>query len=211
MVLVSAIAPSTVALRRPNPAPTPLLVAPAILMPPRAITVGGAVLSADEHLLLGLLDGPRPRRVCIDCAEGAASALDCAILFDPDHDGADAGSSYPSYFPPVRSGAHSLDDPELRASNVGMGKYDALGAFLRRWRIRNDAEGVELGFAQIEGIIGGLLPRGATEPGWWYVNGHADCSAPHRRAWLEAGVRRHHRTQGRASLFPQAKRALTAR
>lgn len=68
-----------------------------------------------------------------------------------------------------------------------MGKYDALGAFLRRWRIRNDAEGVELGFAQIEGIIGGLLPRGATDPGWWGINNHADCGAPHRRAWLEAG------------------------
>lgn len=68
-----------------------------------------------------------------------------------------------------------------------MGKYDALGAFLRRWKVRNDAEGVELGFAHIESIIGGLLPRGATEPQWWCAGRHADCSAPHRRAWLEAG------------------------
>jgi hypothetical protein len=68
-----------------------------------------------------------------------------------------------------------------------MGKYDALGVFLRRWRIRNDAEGVELGFAQIENIIGGLLPRGAAEPEWWCANGHADRDAPRRRAWLEAG------------------------
>lgn len=37
------------------------------------------MLSADEHLLLGLLDGSRPRRACIDCAEGAASALDSPI------------------------------------------------------------------------------------------------------------------------------------
>lgn len=45
----------------------------------RKITVGGVTLSEDELLLLGLLDGSRPRRACIDCAEGAASALDCAI------------------------------------------------------------------------------------------------------------------------------------
>jgi len=45
----------------------------------RPIAVGGAALSDDEHLLLGLLDGSRPRRACIDCAEGAASVLDCAI------------------------------------------------------------------------------------------------------------------------------------
>ena len=67
-----------------------------------------------------------------------------------------------------------------------MGKYDALGAFLRRGRVRNDAEGVELGLAHIENIIGGLLPRGATEPEWWCAHGHAD-RAPHRRAWLDAG------------------------
>lgn len=68
-----------------------------------------------------------------------------------------------------------------------MGKYDALGAFLRRWRVRNEADGVELGFMQIESIIGGLLPRGAAEPEWWCVNGRADRNAPHRRAWLDAG------------------------
>lgn len=45
----------------------------------RRIAVGGAGLSEDERLLLGLLDGSRPRRACIDCEQGAASALDCAI------------------------------------------------------------------------------------------------------------------------------------
>lgn len=68
-----------------------------------------------------------------------------------------------------------------------MGKYDALGAFLRRWKVRNDAEGVELSFTQIEGILRALLPRGAGEPQWWCATGNADCSAPHRRAWLDAG------------------------
>lgn len=37
------------------------------------------VLSEDEHLLLGLLDGSKTRRACFDCPEGAASALDCAV------------------------------------------------------------------------------------------------------------------------------------
>lgn len=46
----------------------------------RKIMVGAAArLSDDEHLLLGLLDGSRQRRACIDCAPGAASALDCAV------------------------------------------------------------------------------------------------------------------------------------
>jgi hypothetical protein len=46
----------------------------------RPVAVGEtAALSGDEHLLLGLLDGSKPRHACIDCAEGAASALDCAI------------------------------------------------------------------------------------------------------------------------------------
>ena len=47
-----------------------------------------------------------------------------------------------------------------------MGKYDALGAFLRRWKFRNDADGVELSFMQIEGIINGMLPRAADERQW---------------------------------------------
>ncbi|RIV83993.1 hypothetical protein D2V17_12250 [Aurantiacibacter xanthus] len=68
-----------------------------------------------------------------------------------------------------------------------MGKYDPLCTFLKRWRRRNDAEGVELRFAHIEDIIGGLLPRGAAEPEWWCANGRADAHAPHRRAWLDAG------------------------
>src|SRR3546814_20692911 len=68
-----------------------------------------------------------------------------------------------------------------------MGKYDALGVFLRRWKIRNDAQGVELSFAQIEGIINALLPNAAAEPEWWFAEESADRRAPHRRVWIEAG------------------------
>lgn len=35
--------------------------------------------SADERLVLGMLDGTRPRRDCLQCDAGRASALDCAI------------------------------------------------------------------------------------------------------------------------------------
>ncbi|WP_156360049.1 hypothetical protein [Sphingomonas sp. Leaf10] len=35
--------------------------------------------SADEQLVLGMLDGSRPRRDCLNCDAGKASALDCAI------------------------------------------------------------------------------------------------------------------------------------
>jgi len=46
----------------------------------RAIVTGEALtLSDDEHLLLGLFDGTMPRHICLDCAAGTASALDCAI------------------------------------------------------------------------------------------------------------------------------------
>jgi hypothetical protein len=38
-----------------------------------------ARLSEDERRLLGFMDGTAPRRACLDCPEGAATALDCAI------------------------------------------------------------------------------------------------------------------------------------
>lgn len=45
----------------------------------RPLAVGEApAISEDEHLLLGLLDGSRPR-ACLGCADSAASALDCAL------------------------------------------------------------------------------------------------------------------------------------
>jgi hypothetical protein len=43
-----------------------------------AVGVAGT-LSADETLLLGMLDGSRRARACLDCAEGAVRALDCSL------------------------------------------------------------------------------------------------------------------------------------
>jgi hypothetical protein len=80
-----------------------------------------------------------------------------------------------------------LDFKALRFWKAAMGKYDALGAFLRRWKVRNDADGVELGFAQIEDIIRGLLPRGAADAEWWSTGEQVEAHRPHQRAWLDAG------------------------
>lgn len=45
----------------------------------RPMAVGEALtLSDDEHVLLGLVEGSAPRR-CLNCAEGTATALDCAL------------------------------------------------------------------------------------------------------------------------------------
>lgn len=46
----------------------------------RDFAVGtAAALSADERMLIDLLDGSRPQCACIDCPEGAARALHCSI------------------------------------------------------------------------------------------------------------------------------------
>lgn len=45
----------------------------------RPMTVGKAlVLSDDEHLLLGLMDGTRLRQ-CLGCSKGDQTGLDCAL------------------------------------------------------------------------------------------------------------------------------------
>lgn len=46
----------------------------------RQVVVGSAVvLSEDESMLLGLLDGSMQRCTCIDCMNETAASLDCAI------------------------------------------------------------------------------------------------------------------------------------
>ncbi|MES1971256.1 MAG: hypothetical protein V4472_02290 [Pseudomonadota bacterium] len=46
----------------------------------RQLRVGeGESTSEDEHLLLGLIDGSKRRRACLECRDSIASALDCAL------------------------------------------------------------------------------------------------------------------------------------
>ena len=64
-----------------------------------------------------------------------------------------------------------------------MAKYDPLGRYLSR---RAGAE-IELSFADIERIIGAMLPNSATLPQWWA--NESDPQSPHvqSRAWRNAG------------------------
>ena len=64
-----------------------------------------------------------------------------------------------------------------------MAKYDPLEAYLRR---RAGAE-LELSFADIERIVGAMLPNSASRPQWWAnetdpASSHVQC-----RAWRHAG------------------------
>jgi hypothetical protein len=64
-----------------------------------------------------------------------------------------------------------------------MAKYDPLGNYLRR---KGGAE-LELSFADIERIIGTMLPNSAARPQWWANEVAADSRHVQARAWLGAG------------------------
>ena len=64
-----------------------------------------------------------------------------------------------------------------------MAKYDPLRRFLRR----NSRAEVQMSFADIERVIGAMLPKSAERPQWWA--NEADPLSRHvqAKAWLEAG------------------------
>ena len=64
-----------------------------------------------------------------------------------------------------------------------MAKYDPLRRFLRRSRLSE----VDMSFADIERVIGDMLPKSAERPQWWA--NEADPSGRHVQAgsWREAG------------------------
>jgi hypothetical protein len=64
-----------------------------------------------------------------------------------------------------------------------MGKYDPLGGYLRRQRLTE----VELSFAEIERIIGAMLPGSAARPRWWANVADPDTTHVQRKAWGDAG------------------------
>jgi hypothetical protein len=63
-----------------------------------------------------------------------------------------------------------------------MAKYDPLGAYLRR---KKNAV-LELSFADIERVIGAMLPNSASAPQWWEDEG-AERRQIQCRAWHDAG------------------------
>jgi hypothetical protein len=62
-----------------------------------------------------------------------------------------------------------------------MAKYDPLKRFLARQK----ADAVLLSFNEIDGLIGGLLPKGAARPDWWATDG--DAKQVQQAAWRETG------------------------
>lgn len=65
-----------------------------------------------------------------------------------------------------------------------MAKYDPLHAFLKRQKV----DVCELSFREIENMIGYLLPKGASEPGWWAnIVDESSARAVQRQAWIGAG------------------------
>lgn len=64
-----------------------------------------------------------------------------------------------------------------------MSKYDPLYGHLRRQR---QAE-LELTFAEIERILGAMLPNSADRPQWWANVTDPDTAPVQRKAWGEAG------------------------
>lgn len=69
-----------------------------------------------------------------------------------------------------------------------MAKYAPLGVFLKRWKRKNlDAETIELSFADIERIIGAMLPHGAVTDDWWGNEPGKDRGSVQCHAWLDAG------------------------
>ena len=64
-----------------------------------------------------------------------------------------------------------------------MGKYDPLRDHLRRQR---PAE-LELSFAEIERLIGAMLPNSAARPQWWANVSDPGTTHVQRHAWGAAG------------------------
>ena len=64
-----------------------------------------------------------------------------------------------------------------------MAKYDPLRDHLRRER---SAE-FEMGFAEIERVIGAMLPDSANRPQWWANVTDPETTHVQRRAWGDAG------------------------
>ncbi len=64
-----------------------------------------------------------------------------------------------------------------------MSKYDPLSGHLRRQR----ADELTISFAEIERILGAMLPKSAARPQWWANTTDPETSHVQRKAWRDAG------------------------
>jgi hypothetical protein len=81
-----------------------------------------------------------------------------------------------------RSSLASLADPTAFAL---MAKYDPL----RRYLARQKTAEVDLTFSEIERLIGALLPKRATQAGWWDDTSPGQTPSIQSAAWREARFR----------------------
>lgn len=68
-----------------------------------------------------------------------------------------------------------------------MAKYAPLGGFLRRWKRTNIGQSVDLTFAEIERILGAILPKAASNRGWWQNGSSSGREFVQCAAWINAG------------------------
>lgn len=64
-----------------------------------------------------------------------------------------------------------------------MTKYDPLRRFLSRQKTQT----LTLSFAEMESLIGRLLPKGASHPDWWADAVDTERRPSQKEAWREAG------------------------
>lgn len=64
-----------------------------------------------------------------------------------------------------------------------MAKYDPLGKYLRR----KAAGELVMSFADVERVIGAMLPKSASLSAWWANEKSPDTRHVQCRAWLDAG------------------------
>ena len=64
-----------------------------------------------------------------------------------------------------------------------MGKYDPLHKYLRQ----KSAPEIEMSFAEIERVLGAMLPNCAARPQWWANETNATSAHVQLRAWGDAG------------------------
>jgi hypothetical protein len=83
-----------------------------------------------------------------------------------------------------------------------MAKYDPLRRFLRRRR----EDVVRLTYADIERIIGAILPHAAANASWWSNEAGPGRGLVQSRAWLDAGFRVAQLEPGKAVAFERPRR-----
>lgn len=66
-----------------------------------------------------------------------------------------------------------------------MGKYDRLADHLRKKKLAR----YEMSFADVERVLGAMLPNGARRPEWWANESSPESRHVQCRAWLSTGYK----------------------